>query len=234
MDTRNVALKTILSELHAKFGENQISALAENEGVDGPESISRVFFYASEFLADNAAHQEHEKLLARYLKEIFADTVCATYLAYSGLDTPSRTLIRRVLELGYVFLAYYDNPAKFWDWNSNDKDISFSELESILAGDGYMKFISKASSVDLIGFRSATESLRRAYGELSNVVHPKPYNFETTFDKAFQFNSGDLSNILRLQEVVQNCLLRMVFCRFPDALIYVEKFYPDIKKRVGL
>lgn len=234
MDTRNVTLKTILTELHAKFGENQSRALAETAEIDGPESLSRVFFYTSEFLAENAARQEHEKLLARYLKEIFADTVCATYLAYSGLDTPSRTLIRRVLELGYVFLAYYDNPAKFWDWNSNDKDISFSELESILASEGYMKFISKASRVDLVRFRSAIDSLRKAYGELSNVVHPKPYNFETTFDKAFQFNSCDLKNILRLQEEVQNGLLKMVFCRFPDALSYVEKFYPDIRKRVGL
>ncbi|KVH77963.1 hypothetical protein WJ42_00545 [Burkholderia cepacia] len=137
-----------------------------------------------------------------------------------------------MLELGYVVLAYYDNPAKFWDWNSNDKDISFSDLESTLASDGYITFLSRASDIDITNYRKTIISLRSAYGELSNVVHPKPYNFETTVDGAFQFSAPHLQKVLNLQETLHKGLLTLIFCRFPFALEYAEKIDPKIMDKL--
>lgn len=232
MDTKNVELEAILAALHAKFAGNQAEAIAyarERLSADTPPSL---FFHVSEFLCGKEDPAVHEKLLAQYLKEVFADGVCATYLAYSGLDTPARVLLRRMLELGYVVLAYYDNPAKFWDWNSNDKDISFSELETTLGSEGYISFLSHASEIDATNYRKTINSLRLAYSELSNVVHPKPYNFETTVDDAFRFSAPHLQNVLDLQETVHKGLLVLIFSRFPLALEHVEKIYPKIKDKL--
>lgn len=232
MDTKNVELGTILGALHTKFAENQAKAATHTRDAHPSDALSTVFFHVSEFLSEKKDPAAHEKLLALYLKEVFADGVCATYLAFSGLDTPARILIRRMLELGYVFLAYYDNPARFWDWNSNDKDISFSELESTLGSEGYITFLSHASPIDVANYRKTITSLRGAYGELSNVVHPKPYNFETTFDDAFAFNALHLENILNMQETVHKGLLFLIFSRFPAALEHAEKIDPRIKGRL--
>ncbi|WP_128850327.1 hypothetical protein [Burkholderia catarinensis] len=232
MDTKSVELETILAALHAKFAGNQAEAIAYTREMRPADALPALFFHVSEFLYGKKDSAVHEKLLAQYLKEVFADGVCATYLAFSGLDTPARVLLRRMLELGYVVLAYYDNPAKFWDWNSNDKDISFSELESTLGSEGYITFLSHASKIDVTNYRKTILSLRSAYSELSNVVHPKPYNFETTVDDAFRFSAPHLQNVLSLQDTIHKGLLVLIFCRFPLALEHAEKIDPKIKDRL--
>lgn len=232
MDTRNVEFATILSALHAKFAQNQAKATVHVCDNKMSDALSTTFFHVSEFLHQAQDLKAHERLLAQYLKEVFADGVCATYLAFSGLDTPARILIRRMLELGYVFLAYFDNPARFWDWNSSDKDISFSDLESTLGSEGYIKFLSHASDVDTPTYRKTISSLRAVYGELSNVVHPKPYNFETNVDDAFGFNPTHLENVLRILSTVHKGLLFLIFCRFPSVLENAQKVDPKIYERL--
>jgi hypothetical protein len=232
VDTKTVELGTIVTALHAKFAENQVQAISHTRNAQLSDALSSIFFHVSEFLYQKESLAAHERLLAQYLKEVFADGVCAIYLAFSGLDTPARILIRRMLELGYVFLAYFDNPARFWDWNSNDKDISFSDLESTLGSEGYITFLSHASRLDVATYRKAIVSLRAAYSELSNVVHPKPYNFETTVDDAFAFNASHLQSVMRMQETVHKGLLYLIFCRFPLAYEHAEKIDPKIKERL--
>ncbi|MEG1767612.1 MAG: hypothetical protein RR311_04055 [Comamonas sp.] len=232
MDAKSVKFEKIIGSLHAKFGRNQGAAIAHMKDDLPSDALLIAFFHVSEFLSKKKDCAAHEKLLAEYLKEIFADGVCVAYLAVSGLDTPARVITRRILELGYVVLAYYDNPAKFWDWNSNDKDISFSELEAFILSEGYISFLSKVSVVDSVRYCSVASTLRLAYAELSNVVHPKPYNFSINFDGAFDFNGSNLSKVLHLQETVCKGLLFLLFCRFPLAFAHVEKIDPKLQGRL--
>lgn len=65
----------------------------------------------------------------------------------------------------------------------------------------------------------ATETLRalpRLYADLSNIVHPKAYNFSTAGPRAFEFRADDLAKTLSYATKVSSGLSIILAARFAE------------------
>lgn len=215
-DTRPLSVDEVLSALHKKFSQNFTASKAEINKAGRSEQLARSLSVCASHLEELAGDARHRKLLAKYLDEIFADSVCALYLAGLGLTVPARTLLRRLLELGVVVLAYWDSPADFWNWRDHDGDIRFSELNARLTSNGYATFLSNLPRPTPVDARVVFGGINFLYGELSNVVHPKPYNFVTTAQAAYAFDEAAFAETIRLAEQVYSSLYSMILARFPE------------------
>lgn len=233
MDAKLKPLPDLLEALHKKFGENLTTgASADDYNLAVKHEIrARVIQYIGVILGKRSTNLEHQKLISKYFDEIFGDMVCAIYFSFSGLDNPARMLIRRALELALVTIAYWDNPAAFWGWNSNNDDISFKELTKLLSGTGYQKFIEVEGS-KILNTVEFVKKLSDQYANLSNIVHPKPYNFETMLSNKFFFSSNDLKTSLGIIEVIQISFIQLLLCRFNSIDTELKIVFPKLEELI--
>lgn len=214
MDSKPKSLSELFDDLHKKFGANLVDASRFHELAAPHECRARVIRHVGVLIGRQAV-ADHQKLISGYFDEIFGDMVCSLYFSFIGLDIPGRMMLRRALELCLAGISYWDNPAAFWAWNSKNRDISFTELEEFLGGQGYAKFLESEGCSEPQLVLSSIKVLRKQFGLLSNVVHPKPYNFETSSSAKYTFVEDDLRTSLEMLESVQCPLLRILLCRFP-------------------
>jgi hypothetical protein len=231
-DHRPVSLEKILLGLQAKFGTNLTAALPFAGLAQQHEVRSRRFGLAREFMAAQA-NQTHQKELALKVDEVFGDFVCALYLAYCGMDVPARMLVRRALELTLVIVSCWDRPAEYWAWQTHDEDVSFTKIHQYLFSSGYKTFLEKEGVSDVSKLVDCLTKLQSIYSDLSNVVHPKPYNFETDSAHPFVFSKAELEKTLSLIGRGQTKLLQLLIFRFPDLQLIFDKDAPysvDVSK----
>lgn len=227
MDSKLKPISEVFNEIHKKFGANLTAGQSYLELAETHECRARMITHVGQILGE-LADDEHQRLISKYFDEVFGDLVCALYFFYTGLDVPGRMMLRRALELSLVGIAYWDNPASFWAWNSKNRDISFTELEDYLLGQGYARYLEVVGCEDISVLQSSMKDLRKIFGLLSNVVHPKPYNFETASPTRFIFSEEDLKISLALLKDVQISLLKIVFCRFPNIREPLLASFPNL------
>ena len=213
-DEKPLPLSEILAELNRKFTSNlqssaQYAGLAQSQEVQG-----RRFCVTRNYL-EEAARRPHEKAIAVEFDEIFGDSISSLYLAFCGLDNPARMLTRRALELGLVLICYWDRPAEYWGWKSHDDDVSFSKLLQYLNTPGYLTLLDSEGNARTGAMTERLATLPSLYSKLSNVVHPKPYHFETGHPQAFEFTEADLRKTLALLLEAQAAVLDLLISRFP-------------------
>jgi hypothetical protein len=231
MDAKPKPLSNLLAALHKKFGENLTSGASANDYhlAVKHEIRARVIQHIGVILGKRSTNLEHQKLIARYFDEIFGDMICSIYFSFSGLDNPSRILLRRALELALVTIAYWDSPSTFWGWHSNNDDVSFKDLAKLLSSAGYQKFI-EVEGCKIPKVAEAVRILSDQYATLSNVVHPKPYNFETGLSHKFSFASADLEASLEILENVQISFIRLLLCRFNAIDAELKEIFPKLEE----
>jgi ferritin len=213
-DIKFIPVSEILRKLHHKFGQNLSAANQYSDLAIQHESRARVLGIVRNFL-EGKANLKHQHEIAVQFDEIFSDSTIALYLAFSGLNVPACMLARRSLELGLVLISGWDKPADYWAWMSHDEDVSFSKLVTYISSSGYKSFLQQEGELS-IQFDKVIEVLPDIYSKLSNVVHPKIYNFETNGEAAFSIIEADLRKTLLQIEDVQKCLLTLLASRFKD------------------
>lgn len=228
MDSKPKALPELLDAIHEKFGSNLKDGSIDYHLAEKHELRARIIQQIGVILGKKPTNLEHQKLIAKYFDEIFGDMVCTIYFSFSGLDNPARVILRRALELALVAIAYWDNPTAFWGWNSNNDDISFTELEKTIGSIGYQKFLEAQGCSTHADAKAAVKTLRDQYSKLSNVVHPKPYNFETGLSNKFAFSSSDLKISLEMLENVQTPFIKILICRFNFLSPELKAVFPNI------
>lgn len=215
-DARPRSAEDLLSALHTKFSGNFDAAKPVLQTATEAERQARILSTSSEILKRQAGDVPHQRALVACLDEIFADSICAIYLACCGLNVPARMLLRRSLELGLVVTAYWDSAVDYWSWRDHDADIRFSELCTFLQSDGYKSLLAHQRTVSQVDAAETLRALPGLYAELSNVVHPKAYNFSTAGLRAFEFRADDLAETLSYATKVSSGLSIILAARFAE------------------
>lgn len=214
-DSRPLSVVELLAAVHAKFSENfELSKEVLVEAA-GPEHLARAIASATEHMSQDIGGLKHRPILISYLDEIFGDSVSAIYLASCGLHVPAKMLLRRSLELGLVVAAYWDNPSEFWQWRDHDADIRFSVLCATLSNAGYSSFLQTLPGQIEPVPEPRLEKIEKLYGELSNVVHPKPYNFSTKQSKSYKFDKDDFLATVKISTQTYTEIFEILKRRFP-------------------
>jgi hypothetical protein len=217
VDKRPLALPEMLAALQDKFAKNFASSIPLQAEATAAEHAASSIWRIGHHLKPLAAEYEHQRELVSYLDEIFGDAVCALYLSCCGLTVASRTVLRRSLELGLVVVSYWDSPSDFWQWRAHDGDIRFSTLLAHLQSDGYKTFLARIPRPQAVDVSALTIGVEKLYSELSNVVHPKPYNFATRERAAgYAFDSTEFRKTAALGQEVFTCLQKLLEARFPS------------------
>ncbi|MFA6016377.1 MAG: hypothetical protein WC742_15065 [Gallionellaceae bacterium] len=214
-DKKTVPLSTILEKLHVKFGIN-ISSAAKYDELAAPHEEGARRLGNARSVLQLLAKAKHQNEMAGLCDELFVDSTAALYLTFSGLDVPACMLARRSLELGLVLVCYWDSPVDYWAWKSHDEDISFSKLHSYISSDGYISFLTEEGKETTEKFVDVVKHMPDLYSKLSNVVHPKIYNFEITSNDVFGISDSELRETLKRIKSVQDCLLSILETRFPE------------------
>jgi len=215
-DAKPLTTDELLEALHKKFGENFSASKSGRHQADAAEAQARKISEVAQELFARTAPDSHQSLLATYLDEVFADAICALFLASCGLNVPARMLLRRSLELGVVVVAYWDDPASFYQWRDHDCDVRFSTLIAQLTREGYLTLLAKVNAGTRIDEKAVFGGLAALYGDLSDVVHPKPHNFATGGKRNYSFESDEFSCTVALAERVYRAVLGTLRARFPD------------------
>lgn len=214
-DKINIQISEILKRLHQKFGNNLLESEKYCALAELHEANARRLGIMRNFL-EKKATSKHQVEIAAQFDEIFSDSIVAVYFAFSGLDIPACMLARRSLELGLVLICYWDKPADYWAWKSHDDDVSFSKLLAHVSSEGYNSFLIQEGLPNTELFEKVIGSLPELYSKLSNVVHPKTYNFETGGEAAFNISEAELRTTLGRIKEVQESLLTLLKRRFPE------------------
>lgn len=213
-DARPRTVEELLSALHLKFSNNFAASQQQIGRASGVERQARSLCTASNLLAKSAGDSEHQRELAKCLDEVFGDLICAIYLSCCGMNVPARMLLRRSLELGLVVAAYWDSPVNYWTWREHDGDIKFSTISAHLRSDGYKTMCKKQATVSEVDCTDILQTLDTLYGDLSNVVHPKLYNFSTAGANSYTFNDEDFGKTLSYAARVLSTISTVLSARF--------------------
>jgi len=215
-DATPLSADELLSALHSKFCANFDASRPSLVDATEAERQARALSNAGQYLERLAGNVPHQRELAACLDEIFADSICAIYLASCGLHAPARMLLRRSLELGLVVAAYWDSPVDFWNWREHDADIRFTILCTYLQSDGYKSLLAHQPTISQMDAGQTLSALAKLYSELSNVVHPKAHNFSTAGVNAFAFRAGDLAKTLSYATRVHSAIANILAARFAE------------------
>ena len=213
-DAKPKSVEELLTSLHHKFSSNFDLARPSIILATDVERRARALSIARDYLEKLAADAQHQRELAFCLDEVFGDAICALYLTFCGMNVPARMLLRRSLELGLVVGAYWDSPVNFWNWKTHDSDIRFSELSGHLKSAGYKTMCERQSEIAKVDSKDVLENLDRLYSQLSNVVHPKPYNFATAGINAYSFDPDELRKTLSFALTVLSSISTILSARF--------------------
>lgn len=214
IDARPLSVAEVLEALHTKFSDNFETCKSVLFEAEQAEEKARIISAMSARLHTMAGENAHQRQLAMYVDEIFGDSICAIYLASCGLHVPAQMLLRRSLELGLVIAAYWDSPADFWQWREHDGDIRFAALSTTLSSAGYITFLNKLPRAQPVE-ASLFAGLQSLYSDLSNVVHPKPYNFATTTSN-YSFSATNFTRTMNLSKRTYTYISEIIKARFPQ------------------
>lgn len=226
-DARPLTVDELLSALQLKFTENFSASRPHAQDAIDVERQARALSAASKHLHEVAADSAHQRELANYLDEVFGDSVCAIYLSCCGMNVPARMLLRRSLELGLAVAAYWDSPVDFWTWRDHDGDIRFATLSAYLKSPGYKTLCRKQSQVSSVDCAETLQDLDSLYGELSNIVHPKPYNFTTAGANAYAFSEDGLKLTLSYARQVLYAISTILSARFAQLSTSLHPLQPE-------
>ena len=197
----------ILLELNSKFSATLKSSIETDVGLcSRAELKARAIIETAEILKSTSHLSPSAKATLCIYDEVFADTICSVYFAGCALDKPAQMLLRRALELGFASVYLWDLPQRFWGWKDHDKDLNFNEMLEYFSTEAYKTFLKIENPLydgaDLVDFARA----RDLYRILSNVVHGKIANFESTLPDRFQHNPVDwkkhLQNVVEVEDIL--------------------------------
>lgn len=218
-------INDILESLHLKFGDNLKSCLSENTAIlEEVEIKSKGSYIIGNLIFKDIAISNTQKEIAKIYPEIFTDLTVSIYLASCAIDNSPKILLRRVLELGIAIVYLWDLPYKFWNWKKNDdynNDLNFKEMLEYLNNDGYIDFVNQENNSYLSDFINKN-SVNKIYRELSNVIHGKSENFESSNPDRFIHKKEDLLQILNYALTIENILLSVWKKRFPKHFNQME------------
>ncbi len=214
-DQRNRPLLEVLNALHEKFGANLKTSEQYAKIGEPHRARANAIWCVGKELKNQGTLLKHQTELATCPCEIFSDLACATYFAYCGLDVAAKTLTRRALELGVATIVFWDDGPKYWGWRTRDEDLSFADITSVLSSSGYVDFLANEGCEAIERLPEILGSMKQAFKCLSNVVHPKYYNFETTQATAYSVVEADLHQTVSLIDAVERDILCLFFLRFP-------------------
>ena len=213
-DVRPLNAGELLSALHLKFADNFNGSRSMHTQAIEVERQARSLAGTSSQLQRLSSNSPHQFALIKCLDEIFGDSMCALYLACCGMTVPARMLLRRSLELGLVVVAYWDSPVDYWNWQEHDEDIRFSTLFAHLQSPAYKTMCQQQFPVSSVDSSDSLNSLEKLYKDLSNVVHPKPYNFSTAGATAYSFQSADMTKTLAYASQILSVISITLAARF--------------------
>jgi hypothetical protein len=222
-DARPLTVEELLSALHLKFSDNFSVFKLHADSANEVERQARALSVASNMLEKTAGDSVHQRELARCLDEVFGDSICAVYLSCCGMNVPARMLLRRSLELGLVVAAYWDSPVDFWAWREHDGDIRFATLCTHIRSAGYTTLCQKQARVSSVDSSKVLQDIDSLYGDLSNVVHPKPYNFSTAGANAYVFNDETMRKTLSYAGRVLSTIATLLSARFAELVPVLHK-----------
>lgn len=218
-------INEILESLHQKFGDNLKSCLSENIAILNEVEIkAKGSYILGELINKDITISETQKEITKIYPEIFTDLTVSIYLASCAIDNSPKILMRRVLELGIAVVYLWDLPFKFWNWKKNDdynNDLSFKEMLDYLNNAGYIDFINQENGSFLTDFINKS-SVNKIYRELSNVIHGKSDNFESSNPDRFKHKKEDLLLVLNYALTTENILLSVWKKRFPEHFSQME------------
>jgi hypothetical protein len=190
MSGKPVERGDVYSQLHAKLGENLQLAFSDEASVQSVEKDIRLLPKVGAVLQGCALTKTQQEI-AKLPDEIFADLVCAMYLASCGLDVPARMLLRRSLEVGVASLFLWDQPQTFWAWKEHDEDLSFKEMLERISSPKYQTFVKNENSCYDGGEIINQSSCNAHYRKFSNVMHGKISSFESLNPERFKHSPAD-------------------------------------------
>jgi hypothetical protein len=208
-------LTEIMRSLHAKFNQNFDTALREKHPLLAKaEMKARAVSEVAEVLRASPNLTKTQSEILTIFDEVFADLVTSIYLASLALDKPARMLLRRALELGVAIVYLWDMPHLYWMWKTHDTDLSFKTMLEHIADPKYKSFLTADNASygddDAIDAGQANS----VYRQLSNVIHGKLKEFESTTPDRFVHTPMDWDSHLALACVIENLLLKLWKCRF--------------------
>ncbi len=218
-------IEEIIDSLHAKFGDNIKLALTENLNIlEEVEVKSRATYILGQLLNKDPELSDTQKEITTIYPEIFTDLSVSLYLSCCAINNSPKILLRRVLELGLAIIYLWDMPYKYWNWKKNEdhsNDLNFKEMLDYVNNSGYMDFVNKENSsavTEIIDKNAAN----KVYRELSNVIHGKSENFESSNPDRFKYKKADLLDVLLCVRKIENILLSAWKKRFPVHFIQME------------
>jgi hypothetical protein len=157
---------------------------------------------------------KHHDICCKLYDEIFSDGVSAIYLASIAMDKPANIVLRRIIELGVAAVYLWDMPHVAYSWNSNECDLSFSEMLKHVNSEGYRTFISNENSTSIDTEIFDSSSCQKIYGSLSDIVHGKITTFESSLPDRFVFSNDDWHSFIDLLEDVLDILIKAYLMRY--------------------
>lgn len=201
-------------ELDNKFKQNFESwATLSNSNLDNIFIRLRCVGVIGELLESKKSAKHHD-ICCKIYDEIFSDGVSAIYLASNAMDKPANIVLRRILELGVAAIYLWDMPHVAYSWNSNDHDLSFSEMLKHVNSRGYLAYISNENSITVESDIFPSFICQQIYGNLSDIVHGKITTFESSLPDRFVFLEEDWNSFIVLVKDVLNLLINAHMVRY--------------------
>jgi hypothetical protein len=211
-------IEEIIESLHTKFGDNIQLSLTENKNIlEEVEVKSRATYILGQLLNKDIELSDTQKEITTIYPEIFTDLSVSLYLSCCAIDNSPKILLRRILELGIAIIYLWDMPYKFWNWKKNEdynNDLNFKEMLDYINNSGYIDFVNKENGSTLTEIIDKI-AINKVYRELSNVIHGKSENFESSNPDRFKYKKTDLLDVLFCVRKIENILLSAWKKRFP-------------------
>jgi hypothetical protein len=221
----NSKINDILESLHQKFGANLKSCLSENIAtLEEVEIKARAIYVLGQIIYKDSNFSETQNEIKKIYPEIFTDLTVSIYLSCCAIDNSPKILLRRVLELGIAVIYLWDLPYKYWNWKKNDdynNDLNFKEMLDYLNNRGYVDFVNQENNSAQTEFINKNE-VNKIYRDLSNVIHGKAENFESSNPDRFTHKNEDLLIVLDYTLKIENILLSLFKKRFPAHFLQME------------
>lgn len=172
-----------------------------------------------------------KKETCQIFNEIFSDISISIYLMNCSINTGSKVILRRVLELGLGIIYFWDLPHRYWGWKSIDvyeNDLSFRDSLDYLGSEAFKELLKMEYNIH--DWEIDKEKINRLYRNLSNSIHGKYSTFETITEKSFEYNKDEYDIILSLIIKCENIIISLLANRFNDTFLKVKEIVPAIER----
>ena len=216
--------------LNSKFAENfERWKAAHGDGLEIIELKCRALGIWRSILEKEIAETNNDTEILGVFDEVFSDIVLSIYLSSCGLDNPAQIVLRRSLELGVAAVYLWDNPIRFYSWQTHDEDLHFSEMADALWSPIYVAYLKSRHHVEC--HHVERQLLDRLYRELSNTTHGKPATFESQLSERYTYTKVDALRHFHLVQRVQDVLLTLWGNRFRNRVTELEAALPALRAK---